>query len=99
MLSFFIAYLQPLPLPFFIWENDTWCFHLAKQTMGRRKESMKNGMVKRMWLEEYEKKEVVEAEEAEAACEAAHNPSIHLFFFLRYVVLYSRKQSYKSSFV
>ena len=56
-------------------------------------------MVKRMWLEEYEKKEVVEAEEAEAACEAAHNPSIHLLFFLRYVVLYSRKQSYKSSFV
>ena len=60
---------------------------------------MKNGMVKRMWLEEYEKKEVVEAEVAEAACEAAHNPSIHLLFFLRYVVLYSRKQSYKSSFV
>ena len=57
---------------------------------------MKNGMVKRMWLEEYEKKEVVEAEEA---AEAAHNPSIHLLFFLRYVVLYSRKQSYKSSFV
>lgn len=49
---------------------------------------MKNGMVKRMWLEEYEKKEVVEAEEAEAACEAAHNPSIHLLFFssLRCVV-------------
>ena len=41
-------------------------------------------MVKRMWLEEYEKKEVVEAEEA---AEAAHNPSIHLLFFLRYVVL------------
>ena len=43
-------------------------------------------MVKRMCLEEYGKKEVVEAEEAEAACEAAHNPSIHLLFFLRYVV-------------
>ena len=51
--------------------------------MGRRKESMKNGMVKRMCLEEYGKKEVVEAKEA---AEAAHNPSIHLLFFLRYVV-------------
>lgn len=40
-------------------------------------------MVKRMCLEEYGKKEVVEAEEA---AEAAHNPSIHLLFFLRYVV-------------
>ena len=46
--------------------------------MGRRKESMKNGMVKRMCLEEYGKKEVVEAKEA---AEAAHNPSIHLLFF------------------
>ena len=36
-----------------------------------------------MCLEEYGKKEVVEAEEA---AEAAHNPSIHLLFFLRYVV-------------
>ena len=41
-------------------------------------------MVKRMCLEEYGKKEVVEAEEA---AEAAHNPSIHLLFFLRYVVV------------
>ena len=34
MLSLF--YIAPLP-PFFIGENDTWCFHLAKQTMGKRK--------------------------------------------------------------
>ena len=34
--AFSFFYIAPLP-PFFIGENDTWCFHLAKQTMGKRK--------------------------------------------------------------